>query len=69
MVINKPIMVAELSINHMGMVKIAQKMIDEAVAGGANLIKLKYKNVKKYYKDDGKNGETLTSKNIVAHWS
>lgn len=54
MVIEKPIMVAELSINHLGMVKIAQKMIDEAVAGGANLIKLKFKNVKKYYKDDGK---------------
>ena len=54
MVIKKPIMVAELSINHMGMVKIAQKMIDEAIAGGADLIKLKYKNVKKYYKDDGK---------------
>lgn len=54
MVIQKPIMVAELSINHLGMVNMAQKMIDEAVAGGANLIKLKYKNVKKYYKDDGK---------------
>ena len=54
MVIEKPIMVAELSINHLGMVKIAQKMIDEAVSGGANLIKLKFKNVKKYYKDDGK---------------
>lgn len=54
MVIDKPIMVAELSINHLGMVKIAQKMIDEAVSGGANLIKLKFKNVKKYYKDDGK---------------
>ena len=54
MVIKKPIMVAELSINHMGMVKIAQKMIDEAIAGGANLIKLKFKNVSKYYKDDGK---------------
>ena len=54
MVIQKPIMVAELSINHLGVVNMAQKMIDEAVAGGANLIKLKYKNVKKYYKDDGK---------------
>ena len=50
-------MVAELSINHLGMVKIAQKMIDEAIAGGANLIKLKFKNVKKYYKDDGKKVE------------
>jgi N-acetylneuraminate synthase len=54
MVIEKPIMVAELSINHLGMVKIAQKMIDEAISSGANLIKLKYKNVDKYYKNDGK---------------
>jgi len=54
MVIEKPIMVAELSINHLGMVKIAQKMIDEAIAGGANLIKLKFKNVEKYYKDNSK---------------
>jgi N-acetylneuraminate synthase len=54
MVMNKPIMVAELSINHLGMVNIAKKMIDEAVDGGADLIKLKYKNVDKYYKDDGK---------------
>ena len=54
MVSKKPLIVAELSINHLGMVKIAQKMIDEAVPSGANLIKLKYKNVKKYYKNDGK---------------
>jgi len=54
MVVSKPIMVAELSINHLGMVKIAQKMIDAAIAGGADLVKLKYKNVKKYYKNDGK---------------
>lgn len=54
MVIENPIMVAELSINHLGMVKIAEKMIDEAVSTGANLIKLKYKNVKKYYTDEGK---------------
>ena len=31
MVIEKPIMVAELSINHLGMVKIAEKMIDDVV--------------------------------------
>ena len=54
MVGKKPLMVAELSINHLGMVGIAEKMIDEAVAGGADLIKLKFKNVDKYYKDDGK---------------
>ena len=50
----KPIIVAELSINHLGMVNIAKKMIDSAVECGANLIKLKCKNVKKYYKNDGK---------------
>lgn len=54
MVIEKPIMVAELSINHLGMVKIAKKMIDESIAGGANLIKLKFKNVEKYYNDNSK---------------
>ncbi len=50
----KPIIVAELSINHLGMVNIAKKMIDSAVDCGANLIKLKCKNVNKYYKNDGK---------------
>jgi N-acetylneuraminate synthase len=54
MILEKPIMVAELSINHLGMVNIAKKMIDEAVSGGANLIKLKYKNVDKYYEDNSK---------------
>ena len=66
MVVEKPIMVAELSINHLGMVKIAQKMIDEAVAGGADLIKLKYKNVKKYYKNDGKKWRNFNFKNYRA---
>ncbi|MHA2390055.1 MAG: N-acetylneuraminate synthase family protein [Candidatus Hodarchaeales archaeon] len=51
---NKPLMVAELSINHLGMLNIAKIMIDEAISGGANLIKLKFKNVDKYYKDDAK---------------
>ncbi len=63
MVINKPIMVAELSINHLGMVNIAKRMIDEAVNGGANLIKLKHKNVDKYYKDDGKKWRNFNFKN------
>ena len=54
MVMNKPIMVAEFTVNHLGMVSIAKKMIDAAISGGANLIKLKYKNVDKYYQDDGK---------------
>jgi len=62
MILDKPIMVAELSINHLGMVNIAKKMIDEAVASGANLIKLKYKNVKKYYKDDSKKWRNFSFK-------
>ena len=62
MILDKPIMVAELSINHLGMVNIAKKMIDEAVANGANLIKLKYKNVKKYYKDDSKKWRNFSFK-------
>ena len=47
-------MVAELSINHLGMVNIAKKMIEAAQDSGADLIKLKFKNVEKYYKNDGK---------------
>lgn len=50
----KPIIVAELTINHLGMVSIAKKMIDSAIESGANAIKLKYKNVKKYYSEDSK---------------
>lgn len=62
MVKEKPLMVAELSINHLGMVGIAERMIDEAVAGGADLIKLKFKNVEKYYKDDGKKWRSFNFK-------
>ena len=54
MVIRKPIMVAELSVNHLGMVKVAEKMIDAASEGGADLVKLKYKDVDSYYRQDGK---------------
>jgi len=53
-VVTKPIMVAEMSINHLGMLNIVKKMIDAAIVGGADFIKLKLKNVNKYYKDDGK---------------
>lgn len=55
MVKNKnPLIVAELTINHLGMVSIAKKMIDSAIESGASAVKLKYKNVKKYYNDDSK---------------
>ncbi len=50
----KPKFVAELSINHLGMVSIAKQMILAAQKSGADYIKLKLKNVNKYYKDDGK---------------
>ena len=50
----KPIIVAELSINHLGMINIAKKMVDSAIESGASLIKLKCKNVNKYYTNDGK---------------
>jgi len=63
MVITKPIIVAELSINHLGMVKIAQKMIDSAINSGADLVKFKYKNVNKYYKSDNKHWRNFNFKN------
>ena len=44
-----PILVAELTINHLGMINIAKTMITEAKAAGADYVKLKKKNVKKYY--------------------
>jgi len=62
MVKENPIIVAEFSINHLGMVNIAKKMIDSAVDSGANLIKLKHKNVKKYYKKDNKKWRNLDFK-------
>tara|TARA_R110002153_G_scaffold44703_2_gene126103 strand:+ start:11610 stop:12452 length:843 start_codon:yes stop_codon:yes gene_type:complete len=54
MVKKKPIIVAEFSINHLGMVNIAKKMVDAAVESGANLIKLKFKNVESYYNSENK---------------
>jgi sialic acid synthase SpsE len=44
------IFVAELSINHLGMINIAKAMIIAAKNSGANFIKIKIKNVNKYYK-------------------
>jgi N-acetylneuraminate synthase len=49
-----PIFVAELSINHLGMVEIAKKMIEAAKESGADLVKLKMKNVRDYYTDESK---------------
>lgn len=46
--------VAELTINHLGMVAIAKQMIKAAKDSGATLIKLKLKNVNKYYNDENK---------------
>lgn len=51
----QPFFVAELTINHLGMVKIAKMMIDAAQQAGAHAVKLKLKNVKKYYKKEKAN--------------
>lgn len=48
----RPIFVAELTINHLGMVNIAKAMIRAAKESGADYVKLKVKKVKKYYKSD-----------------
>ena len=45
----RPIFVAELTINHLGMQKIAKAMISAAKESGADYIKLKIKKVEKYY--------------------
>lgn len=49
-----PLITAELSINHLGMVEIAKKMIEAAKDSGADIIKLKMKNVRDYYTDESK---------------
>ena len=43
--------IAELSINHLGMAKIAQVMIEACAKMGVDYIKLKKKDVDSYYKD------------------
>lgn len=55
----QPFFVAELSINHLGMVKIAKMMIEAAQQAGAHAVKLKLKNVKKYYKKEKANWRNL----------
>jgi len=47
----RPLYVAELTINHLGMLKISKAMIKAAKNSGADFVKLKIKNVKKYYDD------------------
>lgn len=51
---NYPLFVAELSINHLGMVEIAKKMIEAAKESGVDLVKLKMKKVRDYYTDESK---------------
>lgn len=50
--IKMPILVAEVSINHMGMVKLAKIFIDECEKMGVDYIKLKMKDVQRYYTDE-----------------
>ncbi len=52
--LNSPLFIAELSINHLGMVEIAKKMIEAAKDAGADIVKLKMKNVRDYYTDESK---------------
>jgi N-acetylneuraminate synthase len=49
-----PKFVAELSINHLGVVEIAKRMIKAAKSAGADFVKLKMKNVDNYYTDQSK---------------
>ena len=52
-----------MTINHLGMRKILQTMILSAQEAGASAIKLKLKNVNKYYKDDNKKWRNFNFKN------
>jgi N-acetylneuraminate synthase len=51
---NYPLFTAELSINHLGMVEIAKRMIEAAKESGADVVKLKMKDVRDYYTDESK---------------
>jgi N-acetylneuraminate synthase len=55
--------VAEMTINHLGMKKILQTMIQSAKDAGASVVKLKLKNVDKYYESDGKKWRNFNFKN------
>ena len=55
--------IAEMTINHLGMRKILQTMILSAQEAGASAVKLKLKNVNKYYKEDNKKWRNFNFKN------
>lgn len=55
--------IAEMTINHLGMKKILQTMIKSAKDSGASAVKLKLKNVDKYYESDGKKWRNFDFKN------
>lgn len=59
---HKPIYVAELTVNHLGMVNIAKQMIYSAKNIGVNYVKLKLKNVDAYYQDDNKHWRNFNFK-------
>ena len=50
----KPKIVAEFTINHLGMVKIVLATLEKCKQMGVDYAKFKIKNVRKYYKSDGK---------------
>ena len=54
---SSPYLIAEAGVNHEGDMKLAYRLIDEAVEGGADAIKFQT------YK-----AETLASKNSPAYW-
>lgn len=60
--VKQPIIVAEMTINHLGMVKILKQMISSAKEAGANYVKLKLKNVDDYYQDESKSWRNLKFK-------
>ena len=61
------IYVAELSINHLGMLNIAKAMIKSAKASGQILSKLKLKRSKIIIQKNHKNGEAMISLIIDNH--
>ena len=54
------IYVAELSINHLGMINIAKAMIKAAKESGANYVKIKIKKLTNIILKNQKNGEVTT---------
>jgi sialic acid synthase SpsE len=60
--VERPKIVAELSINHLGMVNIAKKSISSAQECGADFVKLKIKDVREYYGDATKRWRNFSFK-------